>query len=68
MAAITDIAAAGDRLPLAASHGNLISAVLRAADPAFGFEAWRALRNPDLFEVTLEARASRRFHPVPTET
>jgi 2,3-bisphosphoglycerate-dependent phosphoglycerate mutase len=51
--ALADIAAAGHRLPIAASHGNLISAILRAADPAFGFDDWRALRNPDLFEITI---------------
>jgi len=53
-AALADIAANGHRLPIAASHGNLISAILRAADPRFGFEDWRRLRNPDLFEVTIE--------------
>jgi len=52
--ALADIAAAGHRLPIAASHGNLISAILRAADPTFGFEDWRALRNPDLFEVEVD--------------
>ena len=55
LAAIADIAAAEHALPVVANHGNLISALLRAADPAFGFEAWRALRNPDLFEVVVEA-------------
>jgi 2,3-bisphosphoglycerate-dependent phosphoglycerate mutase len=54
-AALADIAAAGHRLPVAVSHGNLISAILRAADPAFGFEDWRGLRNPDLFEVSVDA-------------
>lgn len=52
-AALAVIAAAGHALPLAVSHGNLISAILRAADPSFGFEGWRALRNPDLFEITM---------------
>jgi 2,3-bisphosphoglycerate-dependent phosphoglycerate mutase len=54
LASLTDIVAAGHRLPVAASHGNLISAILRAFDPAFGFEDWRRLRNPDLFELTFE--------------
>jgi 2,3-bisphosphoglycerate-dependent phosphoglycerate mutase len=54
-AALADIAAAGHRLPLAVSHGNLISALLRAADPDFGFDDWRAMRNPDLFEIAVEA-------------
>jgi 2,3-bisphosphoglycerate-dependent phosphoglycerate mutase len=55
LAAIADIASAGHRLPVVASHGNLISAILRAADPAFGFDGWRGLRNPDVFELTLDA-------------
>jgi 2,3-bisphosphoglycerate-dependent phosphoglycerate mutase len=53
LAALADIAAAQHRLPLVASHGNLISAILRAADPGFGFDGWRDLRNPDLFELSL---------------
>jgi 2,3-bisphosphoglycerate-dependent phosphoglycerate mutase len=56
LAAINDIMARGHRLPVAASHGNLISAILRAADPTFGFESWRALRNPDLFELSFDGR------------
>jgi 2,3-bisphosphoglycerate-dependent phosphoglycerate mutase len=56
LAALDDIMARGRRLPIAASHGNLISAILRAADPAFGFEDWRALHNPDLFELSFEGR------------
>jgi 2,3-bisphosphoglycerate-dependent phosphoglycerate mutase len=55
LAAIADIARAGHRLPVVASHGNLISAMLRVADPAFGFEGWRGLRNPEVFELTLDA-------------
>ena len=54
LAALADIVARGHRLPVVASHGNLISAILRAADPSFGFEDWRALRNPDLFELTFD--------------
>ena len=52
LAALLDIATVGHRLPVIASHGNLISALLRSVDPAFGFEDWRTLRNPDLFELT----------------
>lgn len=50
-AAIAEIAQAGHRLPALASHGQLISSVLRAADPRFGFDEWRALQMPDLVEV-----------------
>jgi 2,3-bisphosphoglycerate-dependent phosphoglycerate mutase len=53
LAALADIAAAHHRLPVVASHGNLISTILRTADPGFGFDGWRDLRNPDLFELSL---------------
>ena len=51
--ALGEIAGRGHRLPVVASHGGVISAVLRAADPTFGFEDWRGLKNPDLFELSL---------------
>jgi 2,3-bisphosphoglycerate-dependent phosphoglycerate mutase len=54
-AALADIAGAGHALPVAVSHGNLISAILRAADPSFGFNEWRAMRNPDLFEIRMQS-------------
>jgi 2,3-bisphosphoglycerate-dependent phosphoglycerate mutase len=54
LAALADIMARGHRLPAVASHGNLISTILRVADPNFGFEDWRALRNPDLFELNFD--------------
>jgi 2,3-bisphosphoglycerate-dependent phosphoglycerate mutase len=44
--------ARGDR-PAAASHGNLIASVLRTIDPEFGFAAWKTMRNPDMFDVTM---------------
>jgi 2,3-bisphosphoglycerate-dependent phosphoglycerate mutase len=61
VAALADIAAAGHRLPAVASHGNLIASVLRAMDATFGFAQWRGLRNPDLFEVELDAGQPVRF-------
>jgi 2,3-bisphosphoglycerate-dependent phosphoglycerate mutase len=54
LAALAEIDARGHRLPIAASHGGLISAVLRAVDPTFGFDGWRTLANPDLFELVFE--------------
>lgn len=49
IAALADIAAAGHRLPVIASHRNLTASVLRSMDTAFGFEQWVDLRTPDLF-------------------
>jgi 2,3-bisphosphoglycerate-dependent phosphoglycerate mutase len=53
--ALADIAAAGHRLPVVVSHGNLIASVLRSMDATFGFAEWQGLRNPDLFQVDLDA-------------
>jgi 2,3-bisphosphoglycerate-dependent phosphoglycerate mutase len=61
IAALTDIAAAGHRLPAVSSHRNLIASVLRSMDTAFGFEQWQDLRTPDLFEVELDAGRPIRF-------
>lgn len=38
-----------------ATHGALLSALLRRFDPGFGFAQWQALTNPDLFRVTITA-------------
>ena len=39
------IAKAGSQ-SIVVSHGNLIAAVLNRIDPQFGFDQWKALRNP----------------------
>ncbi len=41
----------GGRTIVAASHGNAISLMLNAIEPTFGFEGWRAMRNPDCFAL-----------------
>jgi 2,3-bisphosphoglycerate-dependent phosphoglycerate mutase len=61
IAALVDIAAAGHRLPVVASHRNLTASVLRSMDTAFGFEQLLDLRTPDLFEVELDAGRPIRF-------
>jgi 2,3-bisphosphoglycerate-dependent phosphoglycerate mutase len=54
LAVLTEIIGWSHRLPVVVSHGGLISYVLRAFDPTFGFDEWRALRNPDLFKLSFE--------------
>jgi 2,3-bisphosphoglycerate-dependent phosphoglycerate mutase len=61
IAALTDIAVAGHRLPAVSSHRSLIASVLRSMDTAFGFEQWHDLATPDLFEVELDAGRPIRF-------
>jgi 2,3-bisphosphoglycerate-dependent phosphoglycerate mutase len=40
----------GDRV-LVSSHGNAIGLYLNRLDSSFGFEAWKEMRNPDLFAI-----------------
>ena len=38
-----------------ATHGNLLALILNAFDPSFGYEFWRELSFPDVYEVEFEA-------------
>lgn len=51
--ALSDITAAEGR-PAFATHGGMTAALFHALDPGFGFDGWASLRNPDVFEITLE--------------
>lgn len=64
LAALEDVASTGHARVAVASHGNLIAAILAAIDPAFGFEAWRAMTNPDVFRLTLEGGRPTRFRRI----
>ncbi len=44
---------------VAASHGNAIALMLNSIDPGFGYEQWRAMKNPDCFTLRYE---QRRWH------
>jgi 2,3-bisphosphoglycerate-dependent phosphoglycerate mutase len=35
------------------THGNLMAMLLQSFDPAFGFEQWSRLTNPDIYRVTV---------------
>ncbi len=54
-AALLDIAARhpGESV-VVATHGNLFALALGALDPAVGFEFWRGLTVPDVYEITLD--------------
>lgn len=45
------------------THGNLLSLIARSFDKSLGFEFWRGLKNPDVFEVFEQngSRGIRRF-------
>lgn len=53
-------------LPLAAAvtHGNFLSSIFHAINPDFGFQGWQALRNPDIFEVTLKEGMPTSFRRI----
>ena len=49
-ACLNELLDGGHNLPLAVSHGNLLSLVLNSVDPAFGgYAGWESLSNPDVF-------------------
>ncbi len=54
-------------LPTIVAHGGLISSLLQAADRTFGFDDWRALQNPDLFDVEVETGRVVSFKRLPLE-
>ncbi len=48
------------------SHGNLMSLLINHYDPAFGFQEWAKMSNPDLFILEIEGASGRVIHH-PTE-
>ncbi len=50
-AAIADLLNGGHEFPLAVTHGKLLSLILNALDPNFGYDAWESLSNPDVFRL-----------------
>lgn len=47
----------------AVSHGNLLALLVGAFDPAFGYDGWRAMRNPDVFELAI-GEGGARIRPI----
>ncbi len=52
-AAVEEILARAYRLPVLATHGNLLSLLLGAIDGRFGYAEWERLANPDVFVLTV---------------
>ena len=50
-AAITELLDGGHQLPIAVTHGNLLSLILNSLDPDFGYDGWESLSNPDVFAL-----------------
>jgi 2,3-bisphosphoglycerate-dependent phosphoglycerate mutase len=53
LAAFNDVLAHSVGNAAVVTHGNLLALILNHYDRNFGFEHWRSLSNPDVFELSL---------------
>jgi len=44
-----------------ATHGNLMSLILKHYDPSFGFDEWKSLSNPDVYCLKFEGDSPQIF-------
>lgn len=49
--AIESLLERGARLPVVATHGQLLTLILNSIDPTFGFDGWESLSHPDVYLV-----------------
>ena len=49
--AIESLLACDARLPVVATHGQLLTLMLNSIDPSFGFAGWESLSNPEVYLV-----------------
>ncbi|MFY0616310.1 histidine phosphatase family protein [Shimia sp.] len=54
--------------PAFVTHGGMTSALFHSLTAEFGFQGWKQLRNPDLFEVTLTRGRLSAFTRIELET
>jgi 2,3-bisphosphoglycerate-dependent phosphoglycerate mutase len=54
LAAIADVLAHPASVTAVVSHGGWSSSLLNHHDPAFGFDQWQAMTNPDVFRLTFD--------------
>lgn len=57
--AISEVLTAGTYPVAFITHGNLLSLIARSFHPELGFEFWKALSNPDIFELHNENNSTR---------
>ena len=58
------IHASGAKRPVAVTHGNLLASLLAHIDPDFGYDAWDAMGNAEVYEITLNKGAPQRFAKI----
>lgn len=49
--AITDVLEKSGEIAAVVTHGNLLALILQHYDKSYGFDQWKALSNPDVFEL-----------------
>jgi 2,3-bisphosphoglycerate-dependent phosphoglycerate mutase len=47
-----------------ATHGNLLALILNALDSSFGYDFWRAMTFPDIYELQFEAEVLARVDRI----
>jgi len=47
---------------LLSSHGNAIALYLNSLDDTFGYQEWKKMKNPDIFEILFEGNSPVTFH------
>ncbi|WLD94616.1 histidine phosphatase family protein [Alkalihalobacillus sp. AL-G] len=58
VAVVEDVLKRPGRNSVIVTHGNLMSLLLKHFDERIGFEEWKALTNPDVYELRIENRTT----------
>lgn len=53
VSAIEELLGRAERNVVVVTHGNLMSLILKYYDDQYGFEEWRGLTNPDVYEIVM---------------
>ncbi|MBD2868263.1 histidine phosphatase family protein [Paenibacillus arenilitoris] len=53
-AVVEEIMAGPQSCAAVVTHGALMSLIIRSVDPAFGFEEWSTLSNPDVYALSVQ--------------
>ncbi|SDS46991.1 2,3-bisphosphoglycerate-dependent phosphoglycerate mutase [Paenibacillaceae bacterium GAS479] len=56
--AISDLETSIEHVGAVVSHGNLLSQIIRHYQADFGFKEWSDMRNPDVFELSINQRVT----------
>lgn len=56
---VKEVIASSYQCTVLVTHGNLMSLLLKAFDEGFGYEEWRLLSNPDVYQLSIEEDKNR---------